>query len=68
MAAVIQVLIPVNVHTRVAKAIRGGPWILVAQLESTEWISPTEEMEQVWDCVMFDFEIVTDKFVIITFL
>ena len=67
MAVVTHVLIPVNVRTRVVKRIHGGPWILVVQLESTEWISPTEEMDGVCDCVMFHFETVTDKFVIISF-
>jgi len=52
-AVVILMLIPVNVLTRFVKRIRGGRWILVVELEFTEWISPTEEMEKVCDCAMF---------------
>ena len=53
-------LIPISVLTRVVKPIRGGRSILVVQLASTEWISPTEEMEQ----VRLIFKLDTDELVV----
>ena len=61
MAIVTHVLIMVSVLTPLVKPIRGGRSILVVQLASTEWISPTEEMEQ----VRLIFKLDTDELVVV---